>query len=410
MRTFESLDKLLVLCGAAFAALASFDAVHASNINILHSFSGGSDGYYPVAGLIRDSSGNLYGTTQFGGVACNGAGCGTVFKLAPDGTETVLYAFTGGNDGEVPRAGLIRDSSGYLYGTTFGGGTKGGGTVFKVDPHGTETVLHSFTSTPDGFQPLAGLVMDASGNLFGTTSLGGVAVCCQSGCGTVFKLDQRGTETVLYAFAGGSDGDYPAAGLIMDAKGNLYGTTSSGGGSSGCLNYFGCGTVFKLAPDGTETVLHAFTGGNDGDDPLASLIKDSEGNLFGTTAVGGNTGCNDPYGCGTVFELAPDGTETVLHAFTDGTDGAFPEGGLTMDKRGNLYGTTNSGGDCRGRSGCGTVFKLTPDGTKTVLGDLVSRVGRYPEAGLIKDGAGNLDGTAEFGGASGYGTVFKLKK
>jgi uncharacterized repeat protein (TIGR03803 family) len=212
MRTFEALSKLLVLCGAAFATLAAFDAVYAGNISRLHSFSGGSDGYYPQAGLIRDGSGNLYGTTEYGGSGCYGGICGTVFKLAPDGTETVLHAFTGGNDGEFPLSDLIRDSSGYLYGTTFSGGTHGGGVVFKLDSSGGETVLHAFAAGgSDGFQPHAGLVMDAAGNLYGTTSLGGGVSCdlTESGCGTVFKLDQHGTETVLHAFGGENDGEYP---------------------------------------------------------------------------------------------------------------------------------------------------------------------------------------------------------
>jgi len=196
----------------------------------------------------------------------------------------------------------------------------------------------------------------------------------------------------------------------MDAMGNLYGTTAEGGGSSGCFNYYGCGTVFKLAPDGTEIVLHAFAGGNDGDYPSAGLIMGLTGSLYGTTGSGGGNGCEGGYGCGTVFKIAPDGTETVLYAFTSGTDGAYPDGRLTMDKRGNLYGTTLEGGVCGLRYGCGTVFKLAPDGTKTVLGDLARHVGKFPAAGPIRDSVGNLYGTAEKGGAYGNGTVFELKK
>jgi uncharacterized repeat protein (TIGR03803 family) len=295
------------------------------------------------------------------------------------GNETVLYSFTGTNgDGAQPTAGLIMDSAGNLYGTTqFGGVTScfsdrippGCGTVFKLDPSGNETVLHSFTGTNgDGANPAASLIMDSAGNLYGTTQLGGITSgnCPNSGtnttapppvgCGTVFKLDPSEHETVLYSFTlTNGDGAQPVAGLIMDSAGNLYGTTPYGGvTSSSCLVFVtgppippGCGTVFKLDPSGHETLLHSFTGTNgDGAQPVAGLIMDSAGNLYGTVAAS----------AGTVFRLEPSGHETVLHSFTGSPDGEDPEAGVIMDTAGNLYGTTYGGGS----AGDGTVFRLEP--------------------------------------------------
>ena len=222
----------------------------ATSETVLYSFAGSpSDGANPLAGLIADRAGNLYGTTGFGG----SSDFGVVFKLAPNGTETVLHFFAGGpSDGRTPffSGGLIVDPAGNLYGTTFGGGASDFGVVFMLAPNGTETMLHSFAGSPtDGASPQAGLIIDGAGNLYGTTANGGA-----SDFGVVFKLAPNGTETVLHSFAGGpSDGAGPVAGLIADSAGNLYGTTSGGGAS-------GFGVVFKLAPDGTYTVLHTFAG------------------------------------------------------------------------------------------------------------------------------------------------------
>jgi uncharacterized repeat protein (TIGR03803 family) len=242
-----------------------------------------------------DQSGNLYGTTVAGGSNCPASdygGCGTVFKIAPDGTETVLYSFCPDNnrcnDGIYPHAGLIMDGTGNLYGTAEEGGLYGYGTVFKLARHGTLTVLHSFAST-DGIFPYAGLIMDGAGNLYGTAVEGG-----QNNDGTVFKLAPNGTLTVVHAFAS-TDGASPYAGLIMDDAGVLYGTTSQGGAS-------GYGTVFKLKLDGKEIVLHSFAGGNDGAFPYAGLIADAAGHLLGTTENGGGAAaCGE--GCGMVFRL-----------------------------------------------------------------------------------------------------------
>ena len=304
---------------------------------VLHSFSGFADGANPFAGVIRDSAGNIYGTTDFGGAS----GQGVVFKLDASGTETILHNFTGGADGGSPRSGLIRDSAGNIYGTTEYGGASGQGTVFKVDATGTESVLYSFTGGTDGASPIGSLVRDSAGNLYSTTFSGGA-----SGVGVVFKLDTRGKETVLHSFAGGTDGQYPWAGLVRDSDGGLYGTTFYGGAS----NY---GVVFKVDAAGTETVLYSFTGGADGGNPTAGVIRDSAGNLYGTTNIGGAPGM----GYGVVFELDMAGTETVLHTFTGGAGGANPVGGLIRDTAGNLYGTTQDGGS---GSGVGLVFELTP--------------------------------------------------
>jgi uncharacterized repeat protein (TIGR03803 family) len=258
---------------------------------VLYAFTDGSDGGDPETGVIRDKKGNFYGTTELFGRYY----CGTVFKLAPDGTETTLYTFTGGSDGFFP-SGLIRDEADNLYGTTLDGGAHGDGTVFKLAPDGTLTVLHNFGKSGDGVQPAAGVIEDSAGNLYGTTLTGGA-----HDSGTVFRLAPDGTETVLYSFDGGSYAWSPN-GLIEDKKGNFYGTTQYGG-STNCFDN-GCGSVFKLAPDGTGTVLYAFAGGSDGGRPYAGVIEDGAGNLFGTTSRGGAGDCaGKGMGCGVVFEI-----------------------------------------------------------------------------------------------------------
>ena len=395
---------------------------------VLYNFNNnGTDGYYPLAGLIFDGSGNLYGTTSDGGTGIEQ--WGTVFELTPAGTETVLYNFCSQPncaDGNTPYTGLIFDAAGNLYGTTSEGGTGcypvGCGAVFQLTPTGgggwTEAVLHSFNHT-DGEEPW-GLIFDTAGNLYGTTDTGGGSGCNNVGCGTLFELTPDGsggwTATVLYYFCSQTncpDGAWPNAGLIIDAAGNLYGTTSAGG--TGC-NPYGCGTVFKLSPtEGggwTETVLHRFGGGTDGLGPSAVVIFDAAGNLYGTTEGGG------AYNNGTAFELTPTAgagwSTKILHSFGSGTDGAAPYSGLIFDAAGNLYGTTENGGtsdSCHG--GCGTVFELTPTTgggwTETVLHSFGSGTdGVEPYSGLIFDAAGNLYGTTPTGGAYGYGTVFEL--
>jgi uncharacterized repeat protein (TIGR03803 family) len=315
-----------------------------------------------------------------------------------DATFTLIYSFKGSPDDGTGPTRLIRDGAGNFYGTTSGGGPIGVGTVFKLDATGTETVLFNFTAGADGSKPFGTLVRDAAGNLYGTTYEGGGTGCASFGCGTVFKLDPSGHETVLYRFTGGADGRNPYAGLVRDPAGNLYGTTYYGGSSNNCSP--GCGTVFKLDTTGAETVLHSFTGAPDGNWPLARLIRDAAGNLYGTTHQGG------AFLWGTVFKLDTTGTETVLHSFQGNPDGGSPVAGLIRDAAGNLYGTTLYGGAV----GKGIVFKLDPTGKETVLHTFTGAAGEWPTAGLIRDTAGNIYGTTPYGGRGFAGEVFKLSR
>jgi uncharacterized repeat protein (TIGR03803 family) len=312
-------------------------------------------------------------------------------------TYSVLYSFGGvvGNGGD-PTGTLIQDAAGNFYGTTQIGGKYGVGIVFKLTLTGTETVLYDFHLRPDAMLPSFGLFRDAAGDLYGATEQGGM-YGPNNGYGAVFKLDAAGNETVLHSFGNGKDGNGPACVLIQDAKGNLYGTTAGGG-------KHGLGTVFRISATGQETVLHHFSGA-DGAVPTAGLIRDAQGNLFGTTSTGG------AYGYGTVFKLAADGTETVSYNFCSAqncTDGRNPNAGLIQDLSGNLLGTTIGGG----AHGQGTVFKLTKSGKEVVLHSFGAgqRDGRWPWAGLIRDGAGDLYGTTFVGGAYGRGTVFRLDR
>lgn len=403
LRCLDSKFVLALLTFAAIAVPGSADA----KFHVLYTFcskANCSDGSGPEAGLIADQAGNLYGTTVGGGAN----GFGTVFRLAPDGTETVLYSFAAGGDGAYPHARLIMDGSGNFYGTTSGGGAggcggSGCGTVFKLAPDGTETVLYVFGGGSDGGNPNA-VIMDKSGNLYGTTELGGGTGCYGSGCGTVFRLVPDGTETVLYAFTGGTDGGTPLAGLVMDDSGNLFGTTEYGG-SEGIVP---AGTIFEVTPKGHEKVLWNFcslSSCDDGEFPAADLIRDKAGNLYGTAAWGGIIG--------TAFKLAPDGTFTKLHGFSDVPDGANPYAGLVMDKAGNLYGTTEAGGRTCGNYGssCGVVFEIAPDGTETVLHAFSRRHGDgiLPVAGLLEIGK-HLYGTTPTlqWRSNGGGTVFEI--
>jgi uncharacterized repeat protein (TIGR03803 family) len=389
------------VAAACVVGMLAVQSTQAQTYKVLRSF-GGPKGQFPNgAGVIRDTEGNLYGTTYRGGTSNQGV----VFKLSPTGKETVLYNFTGDADGGEPLGGVIRDANGNLYGTTSRGGNlkcpfgngPGCGTVFKLDPTGKETVLYIFEART-GSVPIAGVIQDAQGNLYGTTSQGGA-----HGAGVVFKLSTIGKETPLHSFAGGTDGSEPRAGLIRDAEGNLYGTTFMGGDPA-CSSGLGCGTVFKLSRTGKESVLYSFTAGADGGYPEAGVIRDADGNLYGTTADRG--GANDD---GVVFKLDPTGKETVLHIFTGGTDGAGPAG-VIQDAAGNLYGITETGGgDGNNGNGCGIAFKLDPTGTETILHVFAGQPdGCFAFAPLIQDAKGNLYGTTEGGGVDNFGTVFKL--
>jgi uncharacterized repeat protein (TIGR03803 family) len=418
--------RSLAAAGAAFILAVAVPA-NAATEKIVYSFSGAPLGELPEASPIFDSRGNLYGTTMRGGVGpeCSG-GCGTVFELQPQTsgewketdlhsfdlnggaypdtpllldpvgnlfgvTEvggglgeayglfrsrrdawrfTILHKFRGNRDGQQPRAGLIRDGSGTLYGTTVGGGSGGsggGGTAFALYPsaHGEwrETILNRFRRSDRGIAPQAPLLFDPAGNLYGTTIYGG-SPACANGCGTVFELvptENGGKQKlVLHAFDG-SDGSYPDAGLVPDTKGNFFGSTDEGA-LSGCFG--GCGVIFEMSPNKkrggwTFTVLHKFDV-SDGGGPEGSMVFDAAGNLYGSTVVGGDVAaCPQQVGCGVVFELSPaqHGTwvYSVLYIFQDGTDGALPTG-VTLDANGNVFGTTIAGGVYS----LGTVFEVTP--------------------------------------------------
>jgi uncharacterized repeat protein (TIGR03803 family) len=383
---------------------------------VLYSFQGGKDGAFPFGGLIADKQGDLVGTTYL-----DGGGYGSVFRLAPDGSETVLYGFKGMPDGALPQGGLAADKAGNFYGTATQGGAGDLGTVFKLAPDGTETTVYAFQGGADGYFPMGGLVADKTGDFYGTTEFGGdttAGPCAQQGCGTVFEIKPDGSKVVIYAFQGGGDGAYPAGGLIRDTSGNLYGTTSgSQSGGPACPNgATGCGTVFKIAPDGSESVLHGFQGGSDGSEPQAGVMMDARGNLYGTTAYGGSAGADCPnvaLGCGTVFRIAHNGTERVLHAFQGGSDGVMPYARLIEDRHENLYGTTVSGGGtgCANHQGCGVVFKLARDGREIVLYAFQGGSdGGMPDAGLFAGKTGALVGTTSQGGSAGDGVVFTLNK
>ena len=334
---------------------------------VLYSFTGtGGDGAGPFTWLVLDTKGNLYGTTNVGGdLACNPPdGCGTVFKFdTATGAETVLYSFTGTPDASEPEDGLVRDAKGNLYGTTRDGGAYNYGAIFKVDKTGAETVLYSF---PFEWNHASVPVMDAQGNLYGTTKDGGAY-----NNGTVFMLNTSNVFSVLYSFTGGTDGSVPDAGLLLDAQGNLYGATDIGGDlACESPDGNGCGTLFKLDTSNNESVLYSFTGGADGYGP-GGLTRDTQGNLYGKSG-GGDLACNPPNGCGMVFEVDTTGNETVLYSFTGtGGDGMGPDSPILRDAKGNLYGNTGEGGNLscttgpggNGQTlyGCGTVFKLTPE-------------------------------------------------
>ena len=338
---------------------------------VLYGFTGGTDGLQPEGSLVMDAAGNLYGTTQVGGTCC-----GVVFKLTHNSggtwTQSVLYTFAGGNDGSGPVAGLVFDAAGNLYGTTQEGGgggcgIPGCGTVFELTPNSsggwTEIKLHTFHG-PDGQLPQSNLIFDGAGSLYGVTLEGGKAyTTCSSGCGLAFKLTPTSsgswTEKIIHYFDGNT-GNGPVGGLTFDASGNLYGTTSFGGILRDCSNQ-GCGVVFELSPNSSgawqQSRLYNFHG-TDGAQPFAGVIVDASGNVYGTTSVGGNLSCITQ-GCGVAYKLTPSSThwtQTVLHIFGASGDGFFADGGLTFDSAGNLYGTTLKGGS----ADQGTVYEITP--------------------------------------------------
>ena len=435
-----------------------FQMTPSGTVTTLHAFAGGTDGASPYAAVILARDGNFYGTTSSGGPS----NLGTVFQMIPSGTVTVLYAFVGSIDGAAPFSALVQGTDGNFYGTTSSGGTANGGTVFQMTPSGTVTVLHPFRGGTDGASPRASLIQGTDGNFYGTTSAGGTA-----DNGTVFRMTPNGSVTVLSgsAFAGVEAGRNPEAALIQATDGNFYGTTYTGTaylygpvGYMPCEIHFMCGTVFQMTPSGAVTwlpflgqgfadgtfgnhltaaliqatdgqlygtasagggdvtdgtifrttpdghggfvreVLHRFNGGADGAFPLAALIQATDGNFYGTTALGGTF--ND----GTVFQMTPSGAVAILHTFT-GNDGACPLAALIQTPGGNFYGTTSSGGT----SNAGTIFQMTPSGSVTVLHAFTGGTdGAVPRGPLIQGTDGNLYGTTSAGGASGTGVVFRL--
>jgi uncharacterized repeat protein (TIGR03803 family) len=401
---------LFLLCATTAVPLP------AQTFTTLRSFDG-ADGYEPTAALVQATLGDLYGTTAYGGptkCATNSSyvGCGTIFRISPTRELTTLYNFCTQNgcpDGQFPFGGLVQATDGNFYGTTFGGGANGAGTVFKITPGGMLTTLHSFAGYPtDGGNPLAALVQATDGNFYGTTPYGGAseAFCggFGTGCGTVFKITPGGTLTTLHSFDHGG-GNTPFGALIQATNGNFYGTTSAGGANGG-------GTLFEITPGGTLTTLYNFCAQSnctDGFAPTGAVLQASDGNFYGTTQYGGSYG-----DYGTIFQITSSGKLTTLHSF-DNTDGWLPDGGLVQATDGNLYGATLFGG----AQSAGTVFEITPSGTLTTLHNFVGppKEGQYPGSGLVQDTNGKLSGTTESGGtlrgnslcvsgSGGCGTVF----
>jgi uncharacterized repeat protein (TIGR03803 family) len=388
LKSFRT-SAALVLATLMLAVAATTGAT-AQTFKTLHSFDG-TDGNAPYAGLVQATNGNLYGTTTTGGAHTRG----TVFEITPSGTLRRLHSFdtNGGADGALPYAGLIQATNGNLYGTTTIYGANGdGGTVFKINPSGKLTTLYRFClqrGCADGSSPYAGLVQATNGNLYGTTNVGGAGGANKAG--TVFQITPSGTLKTLLSFDG-ANGANSYAGLVQATNGYLYGTTSAGGGN-------GAGEVFKITASGKVTVYGFCSKAGCAVSPYAGLVQAADGNLYGTTLVGGTKGG------GTVFKIAPSGKPTTLYSFAYDS---WPYAGLIQATDGNLYGTTKEGG----AYGWGTIFEITTGGKLTTLYNFCQKSGcpdgKYPYAALVQDTNGTLYGTTSAGGASGDGTVFSL--
>jgi uncharacterized repeat protein (TIGR03803 family) len=399
------------VCGVLLLWATAAIVLPAQTFTTLHSFDN-TDGNLPAAALVQATDGDFYGTTNGGGTNyCDALGCGTVFKITPSGTLTMLHNFDGA-DGEYPWAGLVQATNGNFYGTTPEGGCCYDGTIFEITPSGALTTLHVFDGT-DGAYAQAGLVHATDGNFYGTTRQGGT-----NDAGTVFTITPSGTLTTLYNFCSRTnctDGGSPAAGLIQGTDGNFYGTTLGGGANNGH------GTVYQITTSGKLTTLHSF-GGTDGATLYAGLVQGTDGNFYGTTLEGGANSCRGQ-GCGTVFQITPSGTLTTLHSF-DYRDGSYPIAGLVQGTDGSFYGITSEGGVNTYHNlcmyGCGVVFKITPRGKLTTLYNFCSQIknnvcpdGTGSSAGLVQDTNGTFYGTTQVGGANatcylGCGTVFSL--
>lgn len=381
-------------------------AASAQTFSVFYSFNF-KNGSAPNGGLILDSAGNFYGTTQFGGSSNRGV----IFKLSPAGQQTILYTFTGKTDGGIPIGRLIRDAQGNLYGISSAGGdpTCSCGTVFELTSTGTLKTLHSFLGGTDGSQNQGqaelGLVM-VKGNLYGSASFGGVSGCDGSlGCGVLFKVTLAGVETVLYRFTGKADGAFPQD-LITDAAGNIYGET---GGSY--LSGNG-GTIFKLDATGLTT-LYTFPEGAAGTSPRWGLLRTAKGVFYGVTQFGGNTSncAIGTVGCGVAFSVNAQGTEKVLHTFGEQAgDGEEPSAGL-FDAAGNGYATTFYGGTVNSTCsfGCGVVARQDARGNYSVIYSFTGAAdGFNPSGGLAKDRSGNIYGATIDGGSGGNGVIYKI--
>ncbi len=365
-------------------ALSAVRPAVAQTETVLHSFSG-EDGSLPGPRLTMDSAGNLYGST-----VGNDGYPGTIFKLPPKGQLQVLYQLT--DNSRLFTTGKLVLINGVLFGVDQTGGESGNGSIFRLTQSGVFTVLYSFTGGSDGAFP-NGVITDGRGNFYGTTNKGGAF-----GQGTVYEFTPGHGVTALYTFTGGSDGgeSFDAA-LYRDPQGNLYGTTMFDGG------FISLGVVFKVTPQGTETVLHTFEGDSDGGSPKGSLISDGKGNLYGTTTLG-----KDSKGGGTVFKITTAGVLTELYTFSasDLSAGYDPNAGLAMDTQGDLFGTTFSGGS----SNDGVVFEINAEDVESVLHNFTGgdSDGSYPYSGVIINSQGDLFGTTGFGGAFDQGTVFEV--
>lgn len=417
---------VLVVCSLLPVALSGIGRAQ-TNFQPIYLFggSGSFDGEAPNGGLIADQDGNLYGTTRLGGTGASG----TVYELTPAAngyTETILHNFDG-TDGADPFANVVMDANGNLYGTTEAYGLYRQGNVFELSPASDGSwnfhVLHSFTGGADGGESETGLIIDSRGNLYGTTGTGGILNGpCGYGCGVVFELSPTAEgswhETVLYSFTGGNDGSGPYGSLIRDGAGNLYGTTVEGGNYRTCGGP-GCGVVFELSPsrsgNWSESVLYAFKGGRDGFYPNSQLAPDASGNLYGT-AAGGNRQSDCPNDCGVIFEVSRETgrwLESVIHAFTGKEDGSGANGGVTFDAEGDLYAASGEGGD----RGGGVALKLSKGAAGGWTGMVLHSFqatgyyGSYPSGGFFLDTLGNVYGTAA--GPADYsngGIVYELSK